>query len=48
MRLSLEAAPREAMTKGEVGRLRKQGRTLVSLSEAGKDTRHFTVAGRPS
>lgn len=41
MRLSLEAKPREAMTKGQVRRLRREGQTLLSISEAGKETRHF-------
>lgn len=44
MRLSLEAQPREAMTKGEVGRLRRDGNTLLSVSEAGKDTLHYMVS----
>ena len=43
MRLNLEAQPRDAMTKGQVKRLRKEGNTLLSLSEAGKETKHFTV-----
>ena len=43
MRLNLEAQPRDAMTKGQVKRLRKEGNTLLSLSEAGKETKHFMV-----
>ncbi len=43
MRLNLEVKPREPMTKGQVRRLRREGQTLLSLSEAGKETQHFTV-----
>ena len=43
MRLSLEAKPREAMTKGQVKRLRREGYALISVSEAGKESQHLVA-----
>src|SRR5436190_2175125 len=43
MRLSLEGQAREPMTKGQVKRLRREGHTLLSISEAGKETQHYVV-----
>jgi large subunit ribosomal protein L25 len=44
MRISLEAKPRESVTKGQVRKMRREGWLPVTVSTKGEPTKEYTIA----
>src|SRR5437879_869541 len=43
MRARLDAQPRPPLSRGGIKQLRREGKTPVSISSRGQETRHFSV-----
>src|SRR5437016_8234215 len=43
MRARLDAQPRPPLSSGDIRRMRREGKTPISVSSRGEETRHFSV-----